>query len=238
MKEKNNDKLILVTGGTGGLGAIVTRGLLDLGYRCVVPYRSEREAEKLLASLSQSGKEMIQLLAVDALHEEGVRTVFEAVDAGDKRLYALVHLLGGIKPLQEISKSSVEDWDFVHALNVRSYFLFAREAMQRFEKYQKGRIISIGAKSGIQPSAKQSTYGLAKSSVIMLTKIIAEEGKRMGVTANCIAPGIIATPANLEWGSEAEIKTWVAPQEIAEMIFFLLSPEAGSVTGSVIEMGS
>lgn len=237
MRETNNDKLILVTGGTGGLGAIVTRGLLDLGYQCVVPYRSETEAEKLLSSLSPSGKERLQLRVVDALHEEGVQTVFKAVDACEARFYALVHLLGGIKPLQEISKTMVEDWDFVHALNVRSYFLFAREAMKRFEKYQEGRIVSIGAKSALQPSAKQSTYGLAKSAVIMLTKIIAEEGKRMGVTANCIAPGIIATPANLEWGSEAEMNSWVTPQEIAEKIFFLISPAAGSVTGSVVEMG-
>lgn len=226
---------ILITGGTGGLGATVTLALLDHGYRCLVPYSNIASAQKLRETVAQPRQDRIILFEADLLREEGMQAVDKRAEQYGN-LYGLVHLLGGVRSFHPVSRTATEDWDFLMNVNLRSFFLAARLAMMHFERTLRGRIVSIGAMASVKPSAGQSAYGVAKAGVAALTKILADEGRAMNVTANCIAPGIIRTAANLSWASEEETTGWVTPDEIAAMIVYLLGDAAAGVNGSVLHM--
>ncbi len=224
-------KSILIPGGTGGLGGAVTLRLILDGYHCVVPYNSTEEAQKLRAHLAPQQRDQLLLLEADMLDETEVARVFD-VATSQYELYGIVHLLGGIRGFQPIDDTPVEDWDFLQNLNLRSLFLVCRLAMKTFRLRQRGRIVAIGAMASVKPQAKQAGYGVAKAGVSALTKILADEGREFGVTANCILPGIIVTPANLEWGSPDEIPAWTRPEQIAGAVAYLLSDEASAVNGT------
>ncbi len=228
-------KSVLITGGTGALGSIVTRRLIDEGYRCVVPYRSEKEAQELRALIAPQQRDQLFLLEADLLAEGEPQRVFDAA-ATQSELYGFVHLLGGIRGFQSIADTPVEDWDFLMNLNLRPLFLFSRLIMRHFQEHGGGRIVTIGAMAAVKPSATQAGYGVSKAGVAALTKILADEGRAFGVTANCILPSVIKTGANLSWGTEEDIPEWVTPEEIAATIAFLLAPEASGVNGSDIRL--
>lgn len=228
-------KTVLITGGTGGLGHAVSTQLIEDGYRCVIPYRNEKEAQDLRANLAPQQRDQLFLLEADLLSDSEVDRVFEAA-TNMSDLYGFVHLLGGIRGFQPIAETSVEDWDSLFNLNLRSLFLFSRLVMKHLGGRDGGRIITIGAMPAIKPSAKQAGYGVAKAGVSALTKILADEGRANGITANCILPSVIKTEANLSWGSDEDIPKWVTPQEIASTISYLLSEAATGVNGSDIRL--
>lgn len=228
-------KSILVTGGTGALGSVVTQRLIDDGFRCVVPYRDEKEAQELRAGIAPQRRDQLFLLEADLLEDAEVTRVFDAATTMDG-LYGLVHLLGGIRGFQPIDETTAEDWDFLFNLNLRPLFLFSRLVMSHFRDRGEGRIVTIGAMAAVKPAANQAGYGVAKAGVSALTKILADEGRAFGVTANCILPSVIRTEANLSWGSEEDIPRWVTPEEIAGTISYLLRPEASGVNGSDIRL--
>ncbi|MDX9759166.1 MAG: SDR family oxidoreductase [Bacteroidota bacterium] len=228
-------KSVLIPGGTGALGHAVTHRLIDEGYRCIVPYRSESEAQRLRAGIVPQQREQLFLLEADLLRDDEVARVFEAAVTIDP-LHGFVHLLGGIRGFQTIADTSIEDWDALIQLNLRPLFLFSRLIMSHFRANGFGRIITIGAMAAAKPAAKQAGYGVSKAGVSALTKILADEGRDFGVTANCILPSVIDTPANREWGTDEEIARWVSPEEIAGTISFLLREDAAGVNGSDIRL--
>jgi 3-oxoacyl-[acyl-carrier protein] reductase len=228
-------KTILLPGGTGGLGATVTLKLIAQGYRCVVPYNDLSQAQQLRARIAPQQRDQLLLVEADMLDSAEVERVFSIADS-EADLYALVHLLGGIRGFQPIAETSVEDWDHLLNLNLRSLFLVSRLAMRSFEKKGQGRIVTIGAMAAVKPAASQAGYGVAKAGVSALTKILADEGRAYGVTANCILPGIIVTEANLSWGAEDEIPKWTPPEHIADAVAYFLSENAASVNGSDLRL--
>ncbi|MFA6235066.1 MAG: SDR family oxidoreductase, partial [Bacteroidota bacterium] len=121
-------------------------------------------------------------------------------------------------------------------LNLRSLFLFSRLIMGHFRERGIGRIVTIGAMAAVKPAADQAGYGVSKAGVSALTKILADEGRAFGVTANCILPSVIKTGANLSWGSKEEVAKWVTPAEIAATIAYLLAEESSGVNGSDIRL--
>jgi len=233
--DKDMMKSVLITGGTGGLGSAVTLRLLEDGYHCVVPYRRVEEAQALRAHIAPQQRDQLFLLEADLLREDEVARVFDAAIAAHP-LHGFVHLLGGIKGFQPIAETPIEDWDFLINLNLRSLFLISRLAMAYFAERGAGRIVTIGAMAAVKPAAKQAGYGVAKAGVSALTKILADEGREHGVTANCILPSVIKTEANMEWGSEEDVPKWITPEEIAGTISYLLRDEAGGVNGSDIRL--
>jgi NAD(P)-dependent dehydrogenase (short-subunit alcohol dehydrogenase family) len=228
-------KSILITGGTGALGSTVTRRLVAEGYRCVVPYRNETEAQHLRALMVPQQRDQLFLLEADLLSEREIERVFDATTT-QTPLYGFVHLLGGIRGFQSIADTPIEDWDFLFSLNLRPLFLFSRLVMRHFREQGAGRIVTIGAMAAVKPAANQAGYGVSKAGVSALTKILADEGRAFGVTANCILPSVIDTEANRSWGSEEDMRKWVKPEEIAGTIAYLLRDEASGVNGSDIRL--
>ncbi len=131
---------------------------------------------------------------------------------------------------------SIDEFDGMLNLNLRTTFLVCRSVLKVMRKRGEGRIVNIAAMPAVTPSAKKGPYAISKRGVITLTETIAEEVKASGITANAIAPSIILTEVNRKSMPNADFKKWVTPEEIAHLTIFLCSDESRSVNGNVIKI--
>ncbi len=215
---------LFLTGSTGALGAAIRTTYLENGWN-VAGFSHEDDGFT---------HEHYRFYAVDATNESNMEQAFmnASRDLGTPR--ALVATIGGVKPWKTVSEMPIEDFRFLLELNLSSLFISAKQAMQLMSG--EGAIISIGAEPALAPSAKKGGYVAAKAGVIALTEVIAEEGKSIGINANCIVPTVIHTKANEEWGTPDEIPKWTKPEDIAAMCLFLSSESGKAVNGAVIRM--
>jgi NAD(P)-dependent dehydrogenase (short-subunit alcohol dehydrogenase family) len=216
--------VLFLTGSTGALGGAIRKTYLDNGWT-VAGFSHENDGFI---------HEHYRFWAVDATNESSIEQMFSEASQKLGAPYALVATVGGVRPWKTVSETPIEDFRFLFELNLASFFLSAKHAMQLMS--EEGTIISIGAEPALSPSAKKGGYVAAKAGVIALTKVIAEEGKANGITANCIVPTVIHTKANEEWGSPEEIPKWTKPEDIAVMCLFLSGEAGKAVNGAVIRM--
>ncbi|MBU3698985.1 MAG: SDR family oxidoreductase [Candidatus Kapabacteria bacterium] len=150
-------------------------------------------------------------------------------------IHAVVHLVGGIRAGQAIAETSPDDVAAMMDLNFITTFNVLRAAIRQLISNGGGSIVTVGAKAVLQPEANRAAYAAAKAAVVSLTLSAAEEGREHGIRANCIIPDVIRTPANLEWGTPEQSRTWVDPSEIASVIYDLIQPTC-AISAAVIPM--
>lgn len=222
------ERHVLVTGGTGALGRAVTRAFLSTGARVVVPVFHEDEKPGLLAAVGpHAGR--LTLTPADLLDESSVVELLEAMD----ELHAVVHLVGGFAmgPLEsctvETARSQLE-------LNVMTAFVVIKHAVARMRRTGHGRIVTIGSRSGVEPAPQQAIYSASKAALVALTRAVAAETKGTDITANCVLPSIMDTPANRSAMGEEHADRWVKPESLSEVVVFLASEAARDVRGAAV----
>ncbi|WP_137046069.1 SDR family NAD(P)-dependent oxidoreductase [Pseudolabrys sp. FHR47] len=221
-------KLVLVTGGTGALGAAVVDTLLGQGAQCVVPHRDEAEAQRF----AHRGNKNVKLVAAGDLADESV------VDRlyGGLRLWASIHVAGGF------AAGPVEDTDKAALMkqidgNLVSCFLCCRAAVKAIKAAGGGgRIVNVAARPALEPrsGAGMSAYTIAKSGVAALSIALAEEVAKDGILVNAVAPSIMDTPANRKGMPKANFDKWPKAEEVAATIVFLASPDNAVTRGGVV----
>jgi 3-oxoacyl-[acyl-carrier protein] reductase len=232
-------KKALVTGATGGLGGAIAQALHAQGARVAL---SGTRAEKLEALKGQLGDraaivacDLSDAAAVDAL----VGKATEALGGLD-----ILVANAGITRDGLLMRMKDEDWDAVIKVNLESYFRLARAAMRGMMKQRWGRIIGITSVVGVTGNPGQANYAASKAGMIGFTKAIAAEVASRGVTANCVAPGFIASPMTdaLNEAQKAAILAKIpagglgAGADVAAAVVYLASPEAGYVTGQTLHV--
>jgi len=222
-------KHILITGGTGGLGRFVTKRCLIGGGKLFLTYRSENDKNKFRAELSSGDQDQITFIKADLADADSVKQFYSQL----AKIEVLLHLAGGFA-MGAIERFPLEDWQRQLNLNLTTSFLVIRYALPLMQKINYGRIVTIASRTAVEPAAQMAAYAAAKAGVVALTKSVAEETKGTGITANVVLPGIIDTPANRKaMGTDNQSK-WVAPEALAEIIFFLGSEKAGDIRGATI----
>jgi NAD(P)-dependent dehydrogenase (short-subunit alcohol dehydrogenase family) len=224
-------KTAIVTGGTGALGLAVVRRFLDEGAAIVATYRDPKELGKLTASAGSH----ISPIQADVTVELDVQRLFENTVKGLGRVDILVNTVGGFLPRKAIADLTVEEWDHMMSINLKSTFLCSREALRRMKNQPYGRIINISAMAALYPSPGRSAYAISKSAVSLFTDIAGQEHKATGITINAIAPSIIDTSANRQSMPNEDFSRWVKPEDIADIICYLCSEAASAVTGTTIK---
>lgn len=227
------DKVILITGATGALGSAVARAFAQTQARLVLTSRSKEKLERLASEISLP-EERTLTAAADVTQAAGVQALVATVAARFGRIDVLLNVAGGWSGGKPVGETSVEDWDRLVALNLRSAFLLSRAVLPGMLEAGWGRIVHISSKTAVEPRAKQAAYAVSKMGLITLTEVIAAEVKGSGVTANVILPSIIDTPANRESMPKADPAKWVKPEHIAATMRFLCSEEAASINGAHI----
>jgi len=222
------DQHVLCTGGAGGLGNKVTIALVRRGARVTVPVVHRREADSLVAELGALSTHVL-LVECDLLDDAAVG----AMVTGMPRLDALVHLVGGFAMGPTIDVS-LEQYHAQIDLNLTTTFIAVRHALRRMQTGGYGRIVTVSPRAALEPTGGVAVYAAAKAAVLAFTRAVADEARGTNVTANCVLPSIIDTPANREAMGTADVAKWVKPERLAETIAFLASEEAGDLRGSAI----
>jgi NAD(P)-dependent dehydrogenase (short-subunit alcohol dehydrogenase family) len=223
------NKTILITGATGALGSSVVREFAQTQAHLALTGRSEAKLAQLAAEINLPA-ERVSTAAADVTQADGVESLATRFD----RIDVLLNVAGGWGGGEPVGETSVEDWDRLLALNLRSAFLLSRAVLPGMLEAGWGRIIHVSSKTAITPRAKQVAYAVSKMGLITLTEVIAAEAKGSGVTANVILPSIIDTPANRKFMPKADPAKWVEPEHIAATMRFLCSDEAASINGARI----
>ena len=228
-------RVALVTGVFGGLGPAAVLALLEGGAQAL-GVTGHDQPDELAALRAQAGPaaERLRVTAADARDEAAVKTVVSdlARDAG--RLDILVNIIGGYDAGQPVSNLSAKTFDRMLELNLKTAFLFSKHAAQAMAAHQFGRIINISSRAAVSGRKNAAAYAIAKAGVLTLTQAQSEEVIEQGITVNALLPGIIDTPANRAVMPKADHSRWPAPEEIARVIAFLASDDAGLINGATI----
>ncbi len=227
------DQVVLVTGGTGALGAAVALGALAAGATVVVTYRDARDRDALAARVAAADRERLHAAQADVTDAESVRRLLDEVTARHRRVDALVNAVGGFAGGALVATDE-RTWDTMLTLNLRSAYLCCRAALPAMLAAGRGRIVNIGSRSVVPPSGGFIAYTVSKSGVIALTQALAQEVRGRGVTVNAVLPSTMDTEANRRAMPTADRSGWVAPESVARAILFLASDAAADVTGTLL----
>jgi acetoacetyl-CoA reductase/3-oxoacyl-[acyl-carrier protein] reductase len=228
-----------VTGGTRGIGAAISKSLANQGATVAAGYgRNTEHAHKFLGELSAAsdGSEVSVHQGDVGSGDDCRRTIQEVIDLHG-RLDILVNN-AGITIDKTVRKMTPGDWDRVVQVNMSGAFYLSRAILQHMLDRGYGRIVNISSIIGEAGNIGQANYAAAKAGLIGLTKTVATEVARRGVTVNAVAPGFIATDMT-EDVPDAVIdaipaKRTGTPEEVAAAVRFLASDAAGYVTGSTV----
>jgi NAD(P)-dependent dehydrogenase (short-subunit alcohol dehydrogenase family) len=222
------DRHVLITGGSGGLGTAVTALFLARGARLTVPVVDDRQADHLRQALGDDAERVAQPRG-DLRSEADVARIID----GMERVEAVVHLVGGFA-MGDTDAFELDAFRQQLELNLVTAFLVIKHGLRRMKQGGYGRIVAVGSRSVEVPTARLAAYAAAKSGLVALVRSVAEETRELDVTANCVLPSIIDTPANRAAMGDAEASKWVTPARLAEAIAFLASDAAGDLRGATL----
>jgi NAD(P)-dependent dehydrogenase (short-subunit alcohol dehydrogenase family) len=173
---------------------------------------------------------------VDVLQWSQIKAFVSDVESRAGRIDVLVNLVGGFFGGPMIHETEEQDWDRIMNLNLKSQFLACKAVLPFMIQKKYGRIVNVASESALHGEATLGVYSVSKSGVVRLTETIAEEVRAEGITANCVMPRIIDTPANRKAMPDADFSLWPKPSEVATLILFLASDEASAITGASVPL--
>jgi 3-oxoacyl-[acyl-carrier protein] reductase len=234
------DQVAIVTGASRGIGKAIAKQLATLGARVAIISHSEMSFRKTAEEIHQFGGDAYTY-AVDVSDYHAVQDLGERILAEFQRVDILVNN-AGIARDELIMRMSLEQWDEVLDVNLKGAFNFIKAVSRSMIKRRSGRIINITSVSGMIGNAGQANYATSKGGLIGLTKSVAREFARRGVTVNAIAPGFIDTDmtAALQEGLRSKITAQIPMgrtgkvEEVASVVAFLASSQASYITGQVV----
>ncbi len=223
----------IVTGGTGALGSVVARKLAEHNVSLALPVRQQSSVAELHRIFPL---EKVFAAVADLEDESEVNSFVAGTLKHFGTVEVLVNLAGGYAGGNPIERVTVDEWEGMMNLNLRTVFLTCRAVLPIMRQQSYGRIVNIAAMPALTSGANKGPYAISKRGVISLTETIADETKGTGITANALTPSIILTEANKKSMPGADFSKWVTPEDIAEMIVSLISRHARSISGNVIKM--
>jgi len=232
-ENKSNNQIVLVTGPTGNLGSAVVQKFLAEGARMLL---IDRSPDRLTSTypLLEENPDHLMIPGVDLTD---FTQVDSAVQLGKKTLGqidCLVHTAGGFQMGERVHEISMESWDHLMNLNLKTLLNITRAAIPTMIQQKKGKVITIGARPALSGKARMGAYSVSKAGVVRLTETMAAELKREGINVNCVIPGTIDTPENRQAMPDADRSRWASLDSLAEVIFFLCSQGAKDIHGATI----
>lgn len=232
----------LVTGGSRGIGRAVSVKLAQMGYKVIVNYMSnDLEAENTLQLIRQAGSDG-ELLKFDVSNTEEAQEALEGwMNAHPDDYIEVLVNNAGIRKDNLLVWMEPNDFTKVLTTNLFSFYNVTRPLLTPMLRHKYGRIINMASLSGLKGLPGQCNYSAAKGGLIAATKALAQEIGRKNVTVNAVAPGFVRTDM-VEGLNEAELKKTIPmnrfgePEEIAALVGFLASKEAGYITGECISI--
>ncbi|MCF6283900.1 MAG: 3-oxoacyl-[acyl-carrier-protein] reductase [Candidatus Hydrogenedentes bacterium] len=234
-----NDAIVLVTGGTRGIGRACVEQFAALGAKVALCGRSQETAEKIASEIGEN----VRGYVCDIASPESVDQLIKQVTEDLGTIQVLVNNAGITKD-GLLMRMKNEQWADVLQTNLTGAFYTCRAAAKTMLKARYGRIINISSVVGLRGQAGQCNYAAAKAGIIGFTKSYAQEVAARNITVNVVAPGYIATDMTAELSEKATeaiighipMKRVGAAADIANAVVFLASPDAGYITGTTLRV--
>lgn len=229
-------KKVLITGGSGGIGAGLVRAFCKNGDDVVFTYHKNLEAAKALAA--ETGA---TALCLDVTDRQNVKFIVKSAEDVLGGIDVLVHA-AGISCIKLFDMTTDEDWNALVATNLSSAFYLCREVSRIMLREHRGRIVLIGSMWGKVGASCEVAYSATKAGVRGMVMALAKELGPSGVTVNCIEPGVIDTPMNAcfddqtkrELAGDTPVGRLGTPEDVAALAVFLTSDAASFITGQCI----
>lgn len=217
---------IVVTGAFGSLGTKVSAAVRAAGatVTCIDHSSVERAHDSLESCVLLGG--------VDLGLPDAAAAALKAAAKEMGGLDGLVNIAGGFR-WEKVEGGGIATWDQLYNINLRTAVNAVQAALPLIGK-EHGRIINVGAAGSIKAVTGMGAYAASKAGVAKLTEALADELKDSGVCVNAILPSIIDTPANRADMPDADHDRWVKPEQIADLVVFLLSDRSSAITGALI----
>jgi 3-oxoacyl-[acyl-carrier protein] reductase len=235
----------LITGGGNGIGRAVAQRMAASGMTVVVADCEHAAAEQVRAEVEEAGGTAAALSLDVTMAREVKAAVGEAAQRFG-RIDVLANIAGGSFYTKRIEDFTWAEWKVVIDTNLKGTFLMCREVAPIMQKQKSGRILNTASNYGVTGSALRTPYAATKAGIITFTKSLALELAPAGVLANTVAPGPTDTPRVMEKESpEARKQRWwpqiplgrtALPRDLAEMYYFLTTPESAAITGQTFHV--
>jgi len=242
-----DNKVIIVTGASLGIGAATATAFAEAGGSVVVNYNQSAEsAAQLVDKITSAGGKAIAVQADVTKAEAVKKLVNTTLDTYDGRIDILINNAGSLLERRPIEKMTEDLWDETMTLNIKSVYLCSQAVLPTMKKQGEGKIVHVSSIAGRNGGGVgASHYSAAKGAVITLTKGMAKEFIQYGITVNGIAPGVITTPFHDRFSSKELRENFKRsiplnregdPSEIAYPILFLASSYASYIIGETLEV--
>jgi NAD(P)-dependent dehydrogenase (short-subunit alcohol dehydrogenase family) len=239
------NQVALITGGGGGIGGAVAQRMAAAGVSVIIADYAGAAGERVKSEIVNAGGRA-EAVAIDVTSARDVKAVVADVGKRIGRIDILANIAGGSVYTKRIEELTWAQWKEVMDANLKGTFLMCREVAPIMQRQKSGRIINTASNYGVTGSALRTPYSAAKAGIIAFTKSLALELAPDGVLANTVAPGPTDTPRVMEKESaEARRQRWcpniplgrtAVPQDLAEMYYFLTTPDSAAITGQTFHV--
>lgn len=241
---KLQNKVVLVTASTRGIGLACVKACAENGASVYMAARNMERAEAIADALRRDGLD-VKAVYNDAVQPETFSSMVESAVADAGRIDVLVNNFGTSKPGEDLDFAHTQPSVFLETvnLNLRSVFLASQAAARHMVSRHSGSIINISSVGGKIPDISQIAYGTSKAAINYLTRLIALQEAKHGIRCNAVLPGMTATEAVTQNLSEDFRRLFLRhiplgrmgqPEEIAAAVAFLASDEAAYITGHLL----
>ncbi len=238
-------KVAIITGGNSGVGWAVARRLAKDGVRIVLA--DVEDARPRAQSIADELGGEALAVSTDVADETQVERLFDRCWSAYGRLDYLINS-AGVDRVNTVADATIDEWDWIVGVNLRGVFLCCRAAIPLMKRSGGGAIVNIGSTFAFTGNPKSAIYSATKGGVHQLTKCMAVDHTAEGIRVNCVAPGPVDTPMLQKEVSEHSdpeemkadmlrglpINRVATPEEIANVVCFVLSDQASYMTGSIV----
>ncbi len=236
-------KVSLITGSTRGIGRAIAEKFAASGSTVVITGTSREKAEAVAKEISEKYSVDAFGVEMNLLSEESIKMAFEEINQKVDGIDILVNN-AGITRDKLFLRMSLQDWEEVIKVNLTGTFLVTQNAIKKMLKQRWGRIVNISSVVGFSGNVGQTNYSTTKAGLVSFTKSLAKELAPRNILVNAVAPGFIETDMtavlseDIKEGYKKQIPMgrFGSPEEVANVVLFLVSDLASYITGEVIHV--